>query len=86
MIQHSRRFIPIPDFSKTQPPQHPALRSAWGQFQHAFGCAAYQIQGFAAWQSNPLSSKTNTEGGTQKAQATPYGAGRSSVVQIVFVE
>lgn len=28
MIQHSRRFIPIRDFSKTQPPQHPALRAA----------------------------------------------------------
>lgn len=26
------------------------------------------------------------EDSTQKAQATPYGAGRSSVVQIVFVE
>ncbi|HRF37413.1 MAG TPA: hypothetical protein PK198_01385, partial [Saprospiraceae bacterium] len=39
----------------------------------------------AAWQSNPLSGKTNMEDGTQKAQAFPYGAGRSSVVQTVLL-
>ncbi len=33
MIQHSRRFIPIPDFSKTQPPQHPALCTAGVQLK-----------------------------------------------------
>lgn len=77
----------IPDFSKTQPPQHPALRTAGVQFQHAFGCAAYRVQGFEIWQSDPLSGKTNTEtapkGKGSSVRRRPQQCCSGSVVEFV---
>ncbi|MBE2207027.1 MAG: hypothetical protein IAE84_05550 [Saprospiraceae bacterium] len=79
----------IPDFSKTQPPQHPALRAAGVQLKSnstRFWLRCIPGTGLCGMAKQSLLRQNQYGRRYQKAQAAPYGADRSSVVQIVFVE